>query len=168
MTTLCVLLAWIALGPALTPRSAPADTINVSVEDFTKGYLEWMKHHPDAVQSGQQLKLEMPAIDLYSPSGSSIYHGTDSARNAIFLRSLPQGIRGAKTTGIRPSLREAIEMFPEFKAQEDALLAGKRYTVFAVTYPDWDHCREQNEAVAKLRARATQANIRVLEVRLHR
>jgi hypothetical protein len=69
---------------------------------------------------------------------------------------------------VRPSLKEAIEMFSEFKAQEEALLADKRYTVFAVTYPDWDHCKEQNEAVAKLRARGAQTNIRVLEVRLHR
>jgi hypothetical protein len=144
------------------------DTIKVSVEDLSNGYFQWLDKHPEAIPAGQKLTLLMPTIDLYSPAGDSIYFGADSASNAAFLGTLPQGIRDAKTTVVRPSLREAIGMFPEFKAQEDALLADKRYTVFAVTYPDWDHCKEQNEAVAKLRARAAQTSIRILEVRLHK
>jgi hypothetical protein len=144
------------------------DTIKVSVEDLSNGYFQWLDQHPEAIPAGQKLTLLMPTIDLYSPAGDSIYFGADSASNAAFLGTLPQGIRDAKTTVVRPSLREALEMFPEFKAQEDALLADKRYTVFAVTYPDWDHCKEQNEAVAKLRARAAQTSIRILEVRLHK
>jgi hypothetical protein len=144
------------------------DTIKVSVEDLSNGYFDWLDQHPEAMPAGQKLTLLMPTIDLYSPAGASIYFGADSASNAAFLGTLPQGIRDAKTTVVRPSLKEAIEMFPEFKAQEDALLADKRYTVFAVTYPDWDHCKEQNEAVAKLRARAAQTSIRILEVLLHK
>jgi hypothetical protein len=143
-------------------------TIDGSVEDLARGYLQWMKSHPDAVPGVDRLKLEMPTIDLYAPSGASIYYGADSTRNGAFLNTLPQGIRDAKTTVARPSLKEAIEMFPAFKGQEDALLSDHRYTVFAVTYPDWDKCKEQNDAIAKLRARATQSNIRVLEVRLHK
>ncbi|MGH9897695.1 MAG: hypothetical protein ACRD4L_02435 [Pyrinomonadaceae bacterium] len=110
----------------------------------------------------------MPNMDLYSPSGISIYYGEDSATNAAFLRTLPQAISSTKKTDVaRPSLKEAIEMFPALKAQEGALLADKRYTVFAVTYPDWDHCKDQNEAVAKLRKRAGQLKIRIIEVRIH-
>jgi uncharacterized protein YciI len=64
-------------------------------------------------------------------------------------------------------LKDAIEMFPEFKAEEDLLLADKRYTVFAVAYPGWEEAKEQNDALAKLRESAEQAKIRILEVRLH-
>jgi hypothetical protein len=121
------------------------DTIKVSVEDLSNGYFQWLDQHPEAIPAGQKLTVLLPTIDLYSPAGDSIYFGADSASNAAFLGTLPQGIRDAKTTVVRPSLREALEMFP-----------------------DWDHCKEQNEAVAKLRARAAQTSIRILEVRLHK
>ena len=150
--------------------SRPGNSVSVdgSVEDLARGYLQWMKNHPEAVPGVERLKLEMPTIDLYSPSGTSIYYGADSARNGAFLNTLPQGIHDAKTTVARPSLKEAIEMFPAFKTQEEGLLADHRYTIFAVTYPDWDKCKEQNDAVARLRVRAAQSNMRILEVRLHK
>lgn len=164
--SLCVVLACLALQPAIVHSKTPTETASTSVEEFTHAYLQWLKKHPDAIQS-PQIKLEMPALDLYSPSGVSVYYGTDSAKNAAFLRMLPKSIPRTGTTAIRPSLREMLEMFSEFKTQEDALLADGRYTVFAVTYPDWGPCKEQNEEIARLRARAAQAGIRVLEVRLH-
>ena len=164
-SSLCVVLAFV-LQPILAQSQTPTDTANASVEEFTHAYIQWLKQHPDAIKS-PQIKLDMPALDLYSPSGVSIYHGTNSAKNAAFLRTLPKSIPATSATVIQPSLREMLEMFPQFKAQKDALLADGHYTVFAVTYPDWASCKEQNEEIAKLRARAAQTGIRVLEVRLH-
>jgi hypothetical protein len=130
-----------------------------------RSYLQWFGHHRDAASGGKLLKLDMPAIDLYSPSGESIYYGADSSENAAFLDKLPKAIPNQKSNVVRPSLKEAIEMVPEFKTHEDELLSDKRYTVFAVTYPDSEECREQNKAVAQLLAKG-QGKVRVLEVRL--
>jgi hypothetical protein len=169
MIGICFLLAYLALAPASTEQvTTPRNTVDASATELLDAYLQWMDHHPEAVPKGNTLKLDMPAIDLYSPTGVSLYYGVDSMKNAAFLRNLPQGIKSAKTDAIRPSLKEAIEMFPALKAQESTLLADKRYTIFAVSYPNWEICKEQNEAVAKLRERAAQAKIRIIEVRLHK
>jgi hypothetical protein len=132
------------------------------------GYLRWEHKHPEATQNGKPLMLAMPSIDLYSPSGVSLHHGADSEKNAAFLRALPRTLREARTDEVRPSLKEAIEMFAELKAQEAGLLSDKEYTVFAVTYPDSGLCKAQNDAIEKLRGRAHQLGVRILEVRLHK
>jgi hypothetical protein len=138
---------------------------SVPTEQFMRSYLQWFGHHRDAASGGKLLKLDMPAIDLYSPSGESLYYGTNSSENAAFLDSLLKGIPNQKSDVLRPSLKEAIEMVPEFEMRKDELLADKRYTVFAVTYPDSEDCQQQNRALAQLRAKR-QGNVRVFEVRL--
>lgn len=174
MMVISFLLGCIAMGQSSTTSSSAQHVtsgvyiVNASVAELADGYNKWQGDHPNVVQAGKSLRVNMPIIDLYSTSGILLYHGEDSATNAAFLRTLPEGIGKAKTSVARPSLKEAIEMFPELKAQEDALLADKRYTIFAITYPDWDHCKDQNEAVAKLRENKAQANIRIIEVRLHK
>jgi hypothetical protein len=135
-------------------------------EIFIRAYIQWFIHHPEATSGKKLLKMDMPALDLYSPSGESLYYGTDSSENAAFLNSLSKEIPTRKSNAIRPSLKEAIEMLPEFKMREAELLSDKRYTVFAVTYPNSEECKQQNEAVAKLLTSKGQSNIRVLEVRL--
>jgi hypothetical protein len=168
-TILYVALLWLGANPVLAPGTAARNTTSASALEFGRQYLQWELQHPEANPSKERFSsLALPTLDLYSPSGIAIYYGADSAKNAAFLRSLPQGIAGAtKANVVRPSLKDAIEMFPEFKAEEDLLLADKRYTVFAVTYPGWEEAKEQNDALAKLRERAEQAKIRILEVRLH-
>jgi hypothetical protein len=174
MTFLWVLIAWITVQSAVVENkmNLPANSIDTSVNELAHGYLQWMKHHPGSVPAGKPLKLEMPTVDLYSPEGVSLYYGADSTKNAAFLRTLPQGIKnagGAAKTGVpRPSLKEAIEMFPEFKERETGLLSDNRFTIFAVTYPNWDLCREQNEAIEKLRGRVAPSKLRIIEVRLHK
>jgi hypothetical protein len=170
MIALYVLLVCIGLIPAPAKRTGnPNDIIvTASVEELANGYLDWDEHHPNALPAGKTRKLEMPMMDLYSASGASIYFGANSAANAAFLRAFPEGIASTKADGVRPSLKETIAMFPELKAQEADLISGKGYTIVAVTFPNWDHCKEQNEAIAKLRERAAQIKIRIIEVRLHK
>jgi hypothetical protein len=170
MISLYVLLVCIGWIPApAKPAGNPNDIIvTASVEELANGYLDWDEHHPNALPAGKTRKIEMPTIDLYSAAGASIYFGANSATNAAFLRTLPQGMSTARTDAVRPSLKETVEMFPQLKAQEAELMSGKAYTIVAVTYPNWDHCREQNEAIAKLRERAAQSKVRIIEVRLHK
>jgi hypothetical protein len=142
--------------------------VSASVEEMTNGYLDWLEHHPEPTAAGKPQKILMPTLDLYSPTGTSIYFGTDSGANAAFVHTLPQGITNVGMTEPRPSLKEAIEMFSELRAKENALLADKRYTLFAVTYLNWERSKQQNEAVEELRRRISSTNIRIIEVRLHK
>jgi hypothetical protein len=161
-----MIIASLVLGAAPAQSGHQTSGIaNASVNEMATGYLQWWRYHPPAEKVP---KLVMPFIDLYSPSGASIYHGADSEKNAAFIRGLPRNIPRSGTAETRPTLKEAIEMVPEFKARESELLSDKRYTVFAVTYEHWDQSKAQNDAIAKLRERASQIGIRVLEVRLHK
>jgi len=108
----------------------------------------------------------MPYVDLYSPFGELLYHSNEPEKRAKFLRELPREMPNRRVDLQYQALREAIEMIPEFSAEEDSLLAGHVYTLFAVTYPGWDKARPQNDAVGALRRRAGQIGMRVLEVGL--
>jgi hypothetical protein len=172
---ICFLLTYVFLAQGShMPNSPPQQVeresyiVTATLADLAHGYNKWQAGRSNGTEGAKSFRLGMPILDLYSPSGTSLYHGEDSTANATFLRSLPKAMGRTTATAPRPSLKEAIEMFPELKLQEDTLLADKRYTVFAITDPTWDHCKDQNDAVAKLRESKDHANIRVIEVRLHK
>jgi hypothetical protein len=166
-------------------------TLESTLQELMQGYLRWMHRHPEATHQTQPLipapaqglpnhdseagpgvvplQIRMPSIDLYAPSGVSLYHGTDSEKNAAFLRALPRGIpqrNTATTDEVRPTLQEATEMFAGLKPYEAAPSVQKGYTVFALTYPDKDRCKPQNDAIQELESRAQRIGIRVIEIRL--
>ena len=161
-----VLLGFLSLNGTQVAQS-PSGVANASVDDLFEGYDHWSSQHPGVFPRGKTTELHVPSIDLYDPAGTSIYHGIDSETNAVFLNGLTKDIKVTKTSEFRPSLKEAIEMFSGLRAQEGTLLSDKRYTIFVLTYPNWDHCKSQNEAVARLRERAVKIGIRIIEVRLH-
>jgi hypothetical protein len=155
-------------------RLQQKDTAELSVGELNAAYLLWMNRYPLAFPRGSTTIRGMPALDLYSPAGVSIYYGEDSRKNADFIRSLPKGIPSDKTGAatstlgaIRPTLREAIEMVPEFNARKQTQLTNGLYTLFIITFPDWDQCKAQNEAVAEFRRHTRELGVRILEVRLH-
>jgi hypothetical protein len=168
-------------------------TVEAPLQELLQGYLGWMHRHPEAKPRTQPLipapaqglpkrdsqlapevnplQIEMPSIDLYAPSGVSLYHGTDSAKNAAFLRALPRGIpqgNTATTNEVRPTLQEAMQMLAELKLHEATPMAQKGYTVFALTYPGPGRWKAQNEAIQELESRAPRIGIRVIEVRLRK
>jgi hypothetical protein len=168
-------------------------TVEAPLQELMQGYLGWMHRHPEATHQTQPLipapaqglpnrdseaasevvplLIRMPSIDLYAPSGVSLYHGTDSEKNAAFIRALPRGIpqgNTATTDEVRPTLQEAMEMLVELKPYETTPLAQKGYTVFALTYPDTARCKPQNEAIQELESRAQRIGIRVIEIRLRK
>jgi hypothetical protein len=175
--------------------SASSDvvTIEAPLVELNQRYLRWIHHHPEVMQQPKPLipppppgewpnssagsnrdvtplLIRMPSIDLYSPTGVSLYHGTDSDKNAKFIRGLPHGIpSGSAVTAdeLRPTLQEAMEMFSELKQYASAPAAKKEYTVFALTYPDVTR-KAQNEAMEELKNRAGRIGFRVIEVRLQK
>jgi hypothetical protein len=179
-------------GPDRNPaRSVGVVSVDAPLQEVLDGYLPWLERHPEAVPHSQPLipgptgavapraqeapvtplVIMMPSIDLYSPSGVLIYHGTNSEKNVAFLRALPANIPSighANTSPVGPTLREAVEMFSELKPYEAALLITKHYTIFALTCPDSAHCKEQNEALQQLGGHLHEIGIGVIEVRLHK
>jgi hypothetical protein len=70
--------------------SAPV-FVDVPTQEWLHNYLgtyshpEVMKH--DDASSGATLKLEMPYLELFSPTGVSLYRGGNDDDNAAFIRS---------------------------------------------------------------------------------
>jgi hypothetical protein len=161
--TLAVYLAFCATPPA-APQ--PSSTARLTWDEFEVGLFQWIGHHPDVFPRGAVVSAHFPVLDLYAPTGLSIYHGDDSAKNAAFIQGLPKSIAGSSVNTLRPTLKEAIEMIPSFRAQKQTLLASKQYTAFVITYPDWDRCKAQNDAIAELRKHSQEIGVRILEVSL--
>jgi hypothetical protein len=168
MVSRLILFAVLLLAAAPKQSANHLGDIEASVQELTAGFLKWEQHHPAATTPGKPMMLAIPSIDLYSPSGVSLYHGGDSEKNASFIRDLPGNISHAKTEEVRPSFQEALEMFEALKSQKALSPADHQYTVFALTYAGADFCKAQNDAIQQLRSRAGQIGIRILEVRLHK
>jgi hypothetical protein len=182
----------IAVQAGLDERpTAAVVTIEASQDEVLRGYLQWLHRHPEvmrhvqplipvsppglssheseAAHAVEPLLIGTPSIDLYSPLGISIYHGTDSDKNAAFIRALPRSIQqgsATKISEVRPTLQEAMEMFAELEPYVGPSLGKTEYTIFALTYADRPYCKTQNEAVEQLKTRARGIGIRVIEVRL--
>src|ERR1041385_8139802 len=127
MTSLRVLLLVISMQIAAQSVAVQAQTtshqqnlpavltVNAPIKNLLEGYHSWT-HRRLGSASPDMIKTYMPFIDVYSPSGVSIYHGIGSAKNAAFIQALPGNIphgKVAETDAARPTLQEAIDMFPE-------------------------------------------------------
>ncbi|HEY1938732.1 MAG TPA: hypothetical protein VGJ33_12415 [Candidatus Angelobacter sp.] len=143
-------------------------TVNAPVKTLLEGYHSWT-HRRLGSASPDMIKTYMPFIDVYSPSGVSIYHGIGSAKNAAFIHDFPSDIphgNVTQTDSARPTLQEAIDMFPELATYKIKPDSGNIYTIFAVTFPDNDQCKAQNDAMDQLKARAQNTGLRVIEVKI--
>jgi hypothetical protein len=143
-------------------------TVNATLQNLYDGYHSWTHRHLGSA-SPNVIKTFMPFIDVYSPSGVSIYHGEDSDKNATFIHALPSNIphgNVVKTNAARPTLQEAIDMFPELATYKINSGPENVYTIFAVTFPDTERCKAQNDAMVQLKARAQNTALRVIEVRI--
>ncbi len=179
LTAFPVVLPSLMQVKAEANSSAPsAITTQAPVQELLAGYLKWMHRHPQvmpkATKKGEDPSpffAPVPAIDLYSPSGSSVYFEAKPKNNAEFLRSMRPAlppVTKAQPSTLRPTLSEAMEMFPELKSYQTLTSGDVRYTVFALTNSGDEYCREQDEAVAQLKSRAQALGIRVIEVKLHK
>jgi hypothetical protein len=137
---------------------------------------------PSKSSSGTTIQLPIPTVDLYAPSGSSIYYSKSAAKNAKFLRSLPEGIswaRAHKPLEIRPTLRAAMGMLRELKPYAAGVLAQKRYVIFAVSLTGAAakaptaheryleaQSKIQNAALQEFERRARRTRITVISVQL--
>jgi hypothetical protein len=159
-------------------------TVQAPISEMSAGFAHWIHLHPKtntappnaaALLKGysetdsESLVIRMPSLDLYSPSGVSIYHGENSEKNAEFIRSFVPSdpLRNTgKTTDARPTLQEALSIFPELQTYEAKILAQKEYTFFAMTYPNQPMCKAQNDAIEHLKSLASHMHFRIVEVQV--
>lgn len=161
-----------AFSPAL-PQSDNPIVVKVAVQDWLTSYLDWTHNHPgtlkqDAEGSYEPLTLPMPYIELFSPSGESLYRGGSDKENAAFLDGIKHDFpprSSPEQASLKPSLSDLLAMVSELKPYRSELLQDKRYKLFAITYLDKPICHDQNEAMQRLTKRA---DLQVIEMDLQR
>jgi hypothetical protein len=156
----CLGLTAFGFGPVVFRES------KLSAQNYAYAYGAWaMSHLKDT--SDKRLDLVVPSVDIYDSSGATIYHGQKVENDVGVLENLPQRVQGLRASGLRPSLSEALEMFPELAKEKSSILSAGRYSVISITASaGCPKCGRQDEAIAKLKRLAARANINVLEVRL--
>jgi hypothetical protein len=200
-STLLVLLASQSRASQTNmPQRATSSTVVITIQaplmELLTGLLPWAIQHPGALpqhqdrpiipaasgqfpsqqsqssSGGTAYAVQVPYIDLYSSSGTSIYYGDQPTQNAAFIDALPASIHQAelqKTRPTRPSLKEVVQMLSELKPYEASILSGKKYILFSVTGPTTEaKNKTQVAAIEQLEKRAQKVGIRIIEVQVHK
>jgi hypothetical protein len=154
-------------------------SVNASTKDLAQGYLRWLRKHPElrpgsgskSAQSGEAgdpFKLLWPTLDIYSSPGILIFHGNDSETNVRIIQQLPKILPHADATqgSMRPTLSEAVAMFPELSSDVIKFPTHVKYTLFVINYKDRPACSAQNHAIQELKKRVRGSQVRVVEVQV--
>ncbi len=180
----CFLVCAVTLGKKVPPSTPGLSTHVVSVSASSRhlalGYLSWLHEHPELRpgsgkglaqpgKSGEPYKIEWPTLDIYDQSGNAIYHGNDSRSNVAVIERLPAEIPrlDSHVAALRPSLQEAEGMFPELKTVP--LPVGWNnypFTIFVIDYGARPQCRDQDQAIQKLKSRLQGSRLRLIEIRI--
>lgn len=149
----------------LAAETAVVRECKIAAQTYAGAYADWALDHMKD-KGDVSLSLSLPSVDIYDPSGAVVYHGQKVDSDAAVLESLPQKAQGLHAGGLHPSLRDLLAMVPELGKEKASILSGGRYSVVSFTSSGCPKCPLQDAAVAKLKRRAAQANINVLEVHL--
>lgn len=154
--------------------SASVVAVDISVDKWLEDYMGWTRHHPEIKVSAsstsdpEPVMLGMPYLELFSPTGASLYRGSNAAQNAFFLRALERKVPSRASVsvenGLHPTLKEYFDMIAELRPYQAEVRSKKCFIILAITYPDKSFCKVQNDALDKMKK---TPNIRVIEVRLH-
>lgn len=98
-----------------------------------------------------------------------MYYGANPQKVADVIRSLIRGAPPSATArpSLRPTVQEAMQMFPELASVTPSVSTNGKYTVFALTDAmDPEFCKAQDAAVSEIKQRAKDLNVNVIEVRI--
>lgn len=159
--------------PLQKTRTTNALSVSAPTQEWLGSYLEWTHHHPgvikrDASGSPVSLVLEMPYLELFSPSGVRLYHGKTSEGNAAFIDSIQSQLphlTAVADSDSRPTLQEYLGMFSELQPYKDQIMQHPMYTLFSVSYSDSSMCKAQVDAIRRI---APSASLRIIEIWLVR
>jgi hypothetical protein len=148
----------LAAGPVIMRES------KVSGTKYLYSYARWASKH---IAAKGEMRVVLPSVNIYDPSGVVVYHGEKVASDADVLEHLPQRIQGLRSSGIYPGLQDALEMLPDLANDKSSILSSGRYSVVSITSPmGCPKCGLQEAAIAKLKQLNPRANVNVLEVRI--
>ncbi len=160
-------------------RTTNVISVQAQAKELAQGYLSWLHKHPELRpgsgsklaqegKSGDPYNIAWPTLDIYSRTGVSIFHGNDSDVNVKIIQRLPRVVPPPDNSQAakRPTLLDAIAMFPEVPQNSSFPPAHVQYTVFVITYTDRPACAAQDQAVQALKKRVDGSQIRIIEVRL--
>jgi hypothetical protein len=185
---ICRCLIYLLLIPALlfgvdsySQNNQIANVLSVSAQakELAQGYLAWLHQHPElragsgsnlaqSGKAGDPYKILWPTLDIYSRAGLSLFHGNDSDTNIKIIQHLPHQVPlpDPLIARRRPTLEEALAMFPEIPSRAGIPPAHIKYTVFVINYADRPSCAAQDQAIRVLKKRVAGSQIRIIEVRL--
>lgn len=143
--------------------------VSMSVGDLAQAYGRWEMAHRGP-HTGIE-KILVPMLEIYSPNGALIYHGTqsDTGRAQQVLRSLPAVPSPPPSPEVKMSLSEILEMTPALAKWKSTILSGHHFVVFSLSMQGhWNKPNaysEQNHAVDTI-PRRPGVNIDVVRINL--
>jgi hypothetical protein len=159
------------VSPAQVTNNSPAIIfVDLSVNSWLDNYLHLAKIKVKQDESGDSpmhLMLGMPYLELFSPTGESLYRGSNAEQNAAFLHDLQHAIPSRpvpSSSDWHPSLRDYVVIAPPLQSYQSQIFNSRQLTLLAVTYTDKPFCQAQNVALKQF---ATHPNIRIVEIILH-
>ena len=157
----CCVLALAFFSEAQSPNHLLSK--HISVNELLTGYGNWENLHADRFQRGVPVKLAMPMVDVYAPSGSHVFYGGSDKGNAEFIARnfMTPSTRVPPAVGytFRPSFAEAFKMFPTLNSSTPQTLFPGRYVILSISYKDDPCCVSQNEAIVALQKKHTSLEI---------
>jgi len=162
---LLILLVFIV--PSAQAQSRRTFDANVSVAEFGLAHANWehANHRPPLK------KLLVPMLDIYSPTGALIYHGTqsDTGRAARILASLPNIPFPHPSSDAQMGLNDILGMSPDLTKWTHTILSNHHFVVVSISVQGkWKRSNaysEQNHAVDSIPKRPG-VNIDVVRVNL--
>jgi hypothetical protein len=154
-----------------TEAVSPAVMVDLPVQLWTDDYLAWMKQrvakeHSDT--GAAPVMLGMPYLELFSPTGKSLYRGSAADKNASFLTRLSASSYTASGPGDlsegHPGLADYFTFIGELRPFKQQVFVQKKMVLLAVTFPDKAFCKAQNEALLPFLHRQ---EFQVVEIKLH-
>jgi len=171
----------VAFSALLLPQmKEPTQTapifIDAATHQWLDGYLSWVHHNPKAkslldssTSSAPTLMLNTPYLELFSPSGKSLYRGDDAKKNAVFIRTLEHGIPLSLSpllSGDKPSIEDYVHIFPALRQYQTSIFSQKKYILFSITWPYKPDCMANNDALHEFESSDMSGGIQVIIVRL--
>jgi hypothetical protein len=148
-------LVWQTLSQVETQVYAGSHPVVVSTRmgttEFCIGLMNWQNKHHMKVVDGQ--KVWLPTLDIYSPSGTLLYHGfhTDVNHTREVLESLRKRKEAIPNAGQYMSLPEVLDSTPELANFKNSMLEDHHFVVVSTAYFNaHDHASEsriQEDAV---------------------
>jgi hypothetical protein len=120
------------------------------------------------LDAGRNSKFFFPELRIFDGSGTMVYLGQESVRNARVLERLPNGIGGLKPKPDALQLARILDAVPGFRKRETEILGEHRVSVLSVFLEDCHACTVQENALDGAERRLLDQGVNLLVIRATR